>query len=81
VLFLETITGMLSWYISSGLAVEQSCFSMILAVANHADFAVATRKFSNEMKSVVETLCCFHCSLLTRTSQQANCAQCTLHTF
>jgi len=38
------------------LTVQQCCFSMLLPVANNADFVVSTSKFSNEMKFYVEPL-------------------------
>ena len=34
---------------------------MLLPGANHADFVVTARNFSNEMRFIVEPSCCIHC--------------------
>jgi len=58
VVFFATITKMQSSLIITGLTVQQSWFSIILLVTNTACFVVTTKKVSNEMRFLVEPLCC-----------------------
>jgi len=49
---------------------------MLLPIANNAYFVVTTRKFSNEIRFLVEPLCCNR-YILSRTSPLVYCAQCS----
>ena len=53
---------MQSLQIITGITVQQSCFSMLLSVVISAYFVVTHRKFSYEMRFLMELLCNDHCT-------------------
>jgi len=58
VVFFAAITEMQSLLIATGITVQQKLFLDVTSCCKQCLFFVITRKFSNEMRFLVEPLCC-----------------------
>jgi len=53
---------MKSSQIITGITLQQSCCLLLLSVVNSAYFVASSRKFSYEMRFLIEPLCNSHCA-------------------